>query len=326
MISFRSPGIGDIPMFARVFSSYRGEICDMTPANVVMWRDYYGSELAHEESEGGEVLYLRYAVDPDIDPDSFPDARARAYSHEFAYACPKVYFPGDENAAADGIPHAGEVKKAVMRLVEGGARFFCCLSWEERGAHSVALPRGGGVAGPRLERLYLRHGKDDLARRKASFGSAQPYKQVQGDLSGMARRGDMRSEHPRGTKVHRRILCRTCRRGKDRRGVRCGARAIEEVLSHWTEYGQEGILLYAGDAVAAFTFGEVTAGMLDIHIEKADRAFPGAYPAVFREFAAHFEGRAVTVNREEDCGEPGLRQSKLSYHPIRLAEKYNLVI
>ena len=55
-------------------------------------------------------------------------------------------------------------------------------------------------------------------------------------------------------------------------------------------------------------------------------AFPGAYPAVFREFAAHFEGRAVTVNREEDCGEPGLRQSKLSYHPIRLAEKYNLVI
>ena len=326
MISFRSPGIGDIPMLARVFSSYRGEICDMTPANVVMWRDYYGSELAHEESEGGEVLYLRYAVDPDIDPDSFPDARARAYSHEFAYACPKVYFPGDENAAADGIPHAGEVKKAVMRLVEGGARFFCCLSWEER-ALILSLYPEAEVWQDRDWNDYIYDTEKMISLGgKHLSGQRNHINKFRATFPAWNTEAICEANIPAARKFIDAYYAGLAAEGKTDAVFDAERRAIEEVLSHWTEYGQEGILLYAGDAVAAFTFGEVTAGMLDIHIEKADRAFPGAYPAVFREFAAHFEGRAVTVNREEDCGEPGLRQSKLSYHPIRLAEKYNLVI
>ena len=61
---------------------------------------------------------------------------------------------------------------------------------------------------------------------------------------------------------------------------------------------------------------------LIIHIEKADTAFDGAYQKLVCEYAKMFAGSAQYVNREEDLGDPGMRQSKEQYHPVALLEKY----
>ena len=313
-------------MLARAFSDYRGELCDMTPANVVMWRGYYGTELSWRSTpRGGRLLLIRYAVDPDIDPDGFPDARARAYAHSYAYACPKVFYDGDVPSGG-AIAHTDEVKEALLSLIADGARFFCCISWDER-ALILSLCPGAEVWQDRdwndyvydAEKMISLGGKHLAGQRNHinKFKTLYPdwHTEEIGEDNIPAARAFLDSYY-----------VGLAAEGRTEAVFDAERRAANEVLAHWREYGQEGILLYAGNTVAAFTFGEVTAGMLDIHIEKADRAFEGAYPMVFREFAARFAGRVTTVNREEDCGEPGLRQSKLSYHPIRLAEKYNLVI
>ena len=61
-----------------------------------------------------------------------------------------------------------------------------------------------------------------------------------------------------------------------------------------------------------------------IHIEKANSAFPGLYNMINQQFLIHEFPDAILVNREDDLGQEGLRQSKMSYNPIRLEKKYHI--
>ncbi len=62
--------------------------------------------------------------------------------------------------------------------------------------------------------------------------------------------------------------------------------------------------------------------MAVISIEKADPAVAGLYQTMGREFLAREFPDALSVNREDDVGLPGLRKSKLSYHPTGYERKY----
>ena len=64
-----------------------------------------------------------------------------------------------------------------------------------------------------------------------------------------------------------------------------------------------------------------------VHIEKALRGVPGAYPAMAQAFAQAFCGEGVRyINREDDSGDMGLRKSKLQYLPVALLDKYNIAV
>ncbi len=82
-----------------------------------------------------------------------------------------------------------------------------------------------------------------------------------------------------------------------------------------------GLLRVAGEVVA-FTIGEpVCCDTMVVHIEKAFADVPGAYPLINQQFLEHEASQYQYVNREEDTGEEGLRQAKLSYHPVFMMEK-----
>jgi hypothetical protein len=99
--------------------------------------------------------------------------------------------------------------------------------------------------------------------------------------------------------------------------------AIQRAFDQFQALRLEGGLLRSNGKVVAYTLGErLNSNTFCTHIEKADREINGAYPMMNHEFAVnHLQGYTY-VNREEDMGNPGLRRSKLSYHPAILLAKY----
>ena len=101
-------------------------------------------------------------------------------------------------------------------------------------------------------------------------------------------------------------------------------RAVWRLLDAFCELPIEGGVLWAEGRIAGFFIGEVQGDVLFLHVEKALRELRGAYPLLVRETARRYAGRVRYENREEDDGDEGLRQSKLSYRPIELAEKFTV--
>lgn len=93
-------------------------------------------------------------------------------------------------------------------------------------------------------------------------------------------------------------------------------------LRLFEELEMRGGLLRAQGQIAAFTIGEpVCDDTMVVHVEKAFNDVPGAYAVINQQFAQHEGAGYLYLNREDDVGEEGLRQAKLSYHPAFLVEK-----
>ena len=99
-----------------------------------------------------------------------------------------------------------------------------------------------------------------------------------------------------------------------------------EQFDNWEIYHQLGGMLIVNNEVIGISVGEIVGDTLIVHTEKADTSFAGAYPMLTNSFAKEFATSCQFINREEDCGEEGLRISKRSYHPIELIEKYAVTI
>ncbi len=104
-------------------------------------------------------------------------------------------------------------------------------------------------------------------------------------------------------------------------------RGIKELIRHADEVNMDMFGVFVDETLEAFTLGtylkrEETAY---IHVEKANPEIRGLYPFVNQQFLVHCFPTAQKVNREDDMGLEGLRKAKLSYHPIELAKKYNII-
>lgn len=93
-------------------------------------------------------------------------------------------------------------------------------------------------------------------------------------------------------------------------------------LRLYKELGLRGGVLKIGEKIAAFSVGEpLCSDTFVVHIEKAFPDIEGAYPMINQQFVQHAMEGYTYVNREEDTGDEGLRQAKLSYRPIFMVEK-----
>jgi hypothetical protein len=100
--------------------------------------------------------------------------------------------------------------------------------------------------------------------------------------------------------------------------------AIEDVLNHYNILDVTGGVLYVKDEPVGFIIGErLNEETLVIHFEKGVQGYHGIYQMIFYQYLQNLEGYTY-INREQDLGITGLRKSKLSYHPVKFIEKYNV--
>lgn len=102
--------------------------------------------------------------------------------------------------------------------------------------------------------------------------------------------------------------------------------AVHRAFNGFEELGLEGLMVLTEGKIIAYTLGELlTKNTWLVHVEKAFPEFRGAYQAVnvfFVRYAMEKYPLVEYINREDDSGDMGLRNAKLSYRPAFFAEKY----
>lgn len=99
--------------------------------------------------------------------------------------------------------------------------------------------------------------------------------------------------------------------------------AAAEAVMRSVELGLTGVVVLVGGVVKAFVFGErLNRDTAVCHFEKSDPFMEGIPQLVNREFSRMLFTDCSFINREQDLGEPGLRNAKISYRPIELIRKY----
>ena len=78
--------------------------------------------------------------------------------------------------------------------------------------------------------------------------------------------------------------------------------------------------------VVAFCIGETVGNTFYDHVEKGDKSYEGVYQVLVKETANAFCQDVKYINREEDCGDIGLRISKMQYRPCEIKAKNTVTI
>ena len=102
---------------------------------------------------------------------------------------------------------------------------------------------------------------------------------------------------------------------------------VYDYVKNAKNLNQVGAYIELDGEVIAFSMGEVVNDTLIVHVEKGLKNYEGVYPTMAQEFAKLFATDGVKyINREEDCGDMGLRVSKMQYHPIEIRQKNTVTI
>ena len=115
------------------------------------------------------------------------------------------------------------------------------------------------------------------------------------------------------------------RRCEEDLNLRGESEAVQEALTHFSSLKIQGGVILIQDKVEAFSLGErLNPETAVVHIEKANPEIHELYTMINQQFCEKSWSNVPMINREQDLGEPGLRQAKLSYLPVHLVEKFRI--
>ncbi|MDR2493655.1 MAG: DUF2156 domain-containing protein [Spirochaetaceae bacterium] len=101
--------------------------------------------------------------------------------------------------------------------------------------------------------------------------------------------------------------------------------ASREALEQCASLGMQGALYYVNGRPAAWCLGEPLAQgrAFAVHFEKGIDDYKGIYQFMNQNFASSLPDHIIHINREQDLGDEGLRQAKMTYRPVGFVKKYS---
>jgi len=111
---------------------------------------------------------------------------------------------------------------------------------------------------------------------------------------------------------------------REKKGNESDYVASMEALEQFGELNMSGLLFYIDGKPAGWCLGEPIAGgrMFTVHFEKGLEDYKGIYQYINMAFAAFLPESFTHINREQDLGDEGLRQAKMTYRPSGFVRKY----
>ena len=293
MLDFRPLRLEDLPKLRPFFNYSRSRICDTTPGTTVIWRDMYQTEYAVY----GSSLYFKVVYPGLGETFTLPlgGGRPEHYRQIAAYCCrrsmPIAFYP---------------VPKDELELLQS---FF---------PNSAAIPNRDTFD-------YLYRAEDlKYFRGKKLSGQRNHVNKFLKTYGNWSFRTIQKEDLPRVQAFLDRYAA-----GRDKAvaSFHEDIAKTREVLENYRTYDFLGGMLLVEGEIVGFSLNEIIGDTLFTHIEKADRDYEGCYQMLVAQAAQEFAYEGVAfINREDDAGDPGLRTSKLSYHPVTLLEKYTITV
>jgi len=110
-------------------------------------------------------------------------------------------------------------------------------------------------------------------------------------------------------------------------GERGDYEAAKEALELHDVLGFSGLVFYVDGNPAGYCQGEALADSVSyaVHFEKALDKYKGIYQYMNQEFAKTIPEHITYINREQDLGNEGLRQAKLTYRPVGFIKLFSIM-
>lgn len=297
MLNFKKITENDFPLIDKYFALQLEEptesrFCDYAPGTVKMWHEAYRMEYAL----CGSLMYLRA---------HYEEERGTSYLMPVG--------KWTENAFEPLFEYISTVPEATLSVVS-----------EEKLSE---VSRVFGV--PRERFFYDRDWADYIYLREEFCNpSGKKHHKYKTNLNKFIKENpDYRVEalNCKNSEEALAFYERYCRENPETSSVEDEEYiATVPVIKDPKKYSMTGAVLKIGERIVGLTLGEVYGDTVIVHTEKAEKSVCGAYQTLAQGYQKMMPDDVVYINREEDMGLMGLRQSKNAYAPLRLEYKYTL--
>jgi uncharacterized protein len=105
----------------------------------------------------------------------------------------------------------------------------------------------------------------------------------------------------------------------------CQRRALDQAFRDFERLRLSAGAMFVRGEIQGFVIASITRGeSAVVHFQYANKELPGIYQMLLHEACLRLFPHCPYTNLEEDLGVPGLRKTKMSYHPLHLEEKFEV--